>query len=179
MAALLAVLTGCGKKTEYIPALKENQYRLTALDGNEIVVTVPEDFTIENQEDKTSVLKAFYRKSATKPLELYYFKESDQYSVKDIEKEMEKLPVQYEELVALNDGRVLSKTEEKNLQAGKLTGKYTEVKYQLDDTESYNAEFYLQEGDYVIQGSLRLDGEDSDKVQIEELAECLVQEKTE
>lgn len=183
MFLVLVMVTGCGKRTESTApsnsekkeALQENQYNLVAVDGQKQLITLPEDFTVKNAEENTNVLKAFYRGSLTKPLNLYYFKESDKYSVTDIEQEMDQFLEEYKDLVSLNQGKILSKTKVTSLQAGELTGKYTEVKYSLDDAVSFNAEFYLQNGDYVLHGTLRLDGDDSEKLKLEEFVQTLVQ----
>lgn len=168
------MLLGCQKEEKKEEILQDNQYYLVAADAKKLRITLPENYYYNGEEKEVSVLKAYYQKSSTKPLNLYYFKESDDYSVDDIEIEMKGFSKKYEDLVSSNEGEILSETDKTAIQAGSMKGYYVDVSYSLDKSESYCAEFYLENDGYVMHGTIRLDGDDTDNVQITELIQNLV-----
>lgn len=171
---MLLMLLGCKKEEKKEEILQDNQYYLVAADAKKLRITLPENYYYNGEEKEVSVLKAYYQKSSTKPLNLYYFKESDDYSVDDIEIEMKGFSKKYEDLVSSNEGEILSETDKTAIQAGSMKGYYVDVSYSLDKSESYCAEFYLENDGYVMHGTIRLDGDDTDNVQITELIQNLV-----
>lgn len=170
---MLLFLLGCKKEVKKEEILQDNQYYLVAADTKKLLVSLPENFFSNEEEKEVSVLKAYYQKSSTKPLNLYYFKESDDYSVKDIEAEMKGFSKEYKDLVSSNQGEILSETDMTQIQAGSMKGYYVDVKYSLGNSESYCAEFYLQNDGYVMHGTIRLDGEDTEQVKIKEFVQNL------
>lgn len=176
LICILLMLVGCTKDDNKEKILKENQYYLVAADGERLLVNIPKNFYCDEKEKKVSMLKAFYRKSSTKPLQIYFFKESDDYSVKDIETEMEEYRGEYEELVSLNQGKIESLTESTDITIGSWKGKYVEVTYSLDDNVSYCGEFYLKKENYVMHGTVRLDGDDTAQADLKTIMEELMKE---
>lgn len=172
---MLFMFTGCTKDEKRERTLSENQYYLVAADGEKLLVTLPEEFSSKEQEKEVSVLKAYFQQNATKLLTLYYFKESEEYSADDILKKLKHFSKEYEQLVFFNDGEIVSKTEKKELEAGSMKGYYSEVTYVLDGNESFCAEFYLKKDEYVLNVTLRLDGEDAKHIRIDEIAKDLIQ----
>lgn len=170
---MLFVLMGCKKVEKKEEILQDNQYYLVAADAKKLLVTLPANFYYSGEEKEVSVLKAYYQKSSTKPLNLYYFKESDDYSVDDIEVEMKEFSKKYEDLVSSNEGEILSETDKTAIHAGSMEGYYVDVSYSLGNSESYCAEFYLQNDGYVMHGTIRLDRDDTVNVRITELIQGL------
>lgn len=173
LICMLLLLLGCKKDVKEEEILQDNQYYLVAADAKKLLVTLPESFFSDEEEKEVSVLKAFYQKSSTKPLNLYYFKESDDYSVEDIETKMRGFTKEYKDLVSSNEGEILSETDKTRIHAGSMEGYYVDVSYSLGSSESYCAEFYLQNDGYVMHGTIRLDGDDTENVQITELIQSL------
>lgn len=168
---------GCTKENKKEAVLKANEYELVAEDLKSIRITLPETFFCSEGNKKVATLKAYYQKNSTKPLSLHYFKESEDYSWRDIETRMEGYVKEYEDLVMANKGELLHKTALTDLETGTMKGKYVEVLYALDGSTSYFAGFYLQDDGYVMQGTVRLDGKDREQVKIKALVNELLQNK--
>ena len=153
----IILITGCSSKTKDTKAdLLDNQYQLTATDGSKLLIALPEDYVAENDEKEQSALKAYYCSNKTEPLTLHYFKETKEYTVKDIQSELDSFESQYQILVDSNDGTIDSSTGLTKLTVGDQTGQYIALTYTLDKHTSYCAEFYLQQEDYVLHGTQRL-----------------------
>ncbi len=174
LICMFFLLTGCTKEEKKDTVLQENAYNLSAADGKSIILTLPREYVFEQKKEKESVLKAYYQNSSTKPLNIYYFKESDGYSVKDIERKMYGFIEEYRELVQTNHGKILDTVDLSKIKSGYMTGKYVEVMYTLHGNISYCGEFYLQSDGYVMHGTVRLDGDDKEHLQIAELVEKLL-----
>lgn len=171
---MLFILTGCTKEENSENKLLQNQYYLLAGDGEKLLVTLPEEFLCKEQNKEAGVIKAYYQGNATKLLSLYYFKETKEYSSEHIERKLEHFSKEYEDLVSLNNGKIVCQTTKQELNAGNMKGYFSDVLYELDNNESYCAEFYLKSNGYVLNGTLRLEGKDAKDIQINKLAIDLV-----
>ena len=133
-----------------------NQYKLTATDESQLLISLPDNYTAASEEKEQSALKAYYCSNKTEPLTLHYFQETDDYSLKNIQSELESFESQYQTLVDSNSGTMDSTTGLTEFSIGEQSGQYIALTYTLDKHSSYCAEFYLQKDDHILHGTQRL-----------------------
>lgn len=161
----LILLTGCSSKAnDEKQDLADNQYQLTATDGNQILISLPDDYTSTTDEKEQSALKAYYCSNKTEPLTLHYFKESGEYKLEDILSEMTDFELQYETLVDSNNGKIDSSTGLTDFTVGEHSGQFIALTYTLDNYTSYCMEFYLKKETYILHGTQRLNAPPKDDV---------------
>ena len=166
------LLSACSKKQEK-EILKENQFYLLAGDGEKLSVELPIEFVVKEEEKEVSVLKSYYNGCMLDLFELYYFKESEDYGINELQQQLDTYIDEYHELVSVAEGKIISETESSECTVGAMQGAFAEVTYLMEDNISYCAEFYLYEGKYVLHGTLRLSGENVGNITIEELIKKL------
>jgi len=170
---LLFLLTACHKKTEPVQLLEENQFYLSAADGKKILIELPEEFFVQEEEKEVGVLKSYYNGYEMDLCELYYFKDTDEYGIPDIEEKMDTYVSEYQRLAEAAKGRVIEATEPVECRIGEFQGKYADVTYSLHNEKSYCAEFYLEQNGYILHGNLRLSKEHVGAITVEELIKKL------
>lgn len=172
LLVMCILLSACLKKPEK-EILKENQFYLLAGDGKKLSVELPIEFVVKEEEKEVSVLKSYYNGCMLDLFELYYFKESEDYGISELQQQLDTYIDEYHELISVAKGKMISETEPKECTAGAMQGALAEVTYSMEDNICYCAEFYLYEGEYVLHGTLRLSGENAGNITIEELIKKL------
>ena len=174
------VLQGCGQSKNEETSIQnyENSFVLTCADGAKFIFPNQEDFIVSQDgiAQSTSSIELSYKSLFNNNLELKVFQNTKDYGEQQIKEELKSYVKRYQNLAEQNEGKVFDSVEEKALIVSDYTINYTGIFYELGGRSTYSSEFFTVIDEYIIYGTLRLEEDSVEELDMEQFLTSLFEE---
>jgi len=173
---IILLLNGCStdKKEEQKIDYNSN-FVLTSSDGKQFVFPKQKEFSIDQDMNTGTVseVELYYKNAVNNVLNLKVFQGTKDYGEEQLIEELNGYVARFQDLVQENAGSIEDSIDATEVKINDYTVHYSSISYNLDNYFTYNAEFFVVINDYIIKGSVRLEEEASEEIELELLLHSL------